>query len=320
MARSDGHGRLRLGEVVEVHGPSRSPRVRRQSARDLWPVPGDPRHEREEREISLAWVRRSRSGRRSGEWRPRGQHLGHRAVAVRHHHRLPLPLRAADDRTHRRWSRSWRRIWLRTQEPEWLRLTKFFAKLMLINFAIGVVTGIVQEFQFGMNWSDYSRFVGDVFGAPLAVEALLAFFLESTFLGLWIFGWDKLPRGLHARLHVDRPPRHARLGVVHPGGQLLDAAPGRLPVQRRHRPRRAHRLLGGDVQQGPARDLPARHPRGLHDRRRLRPRRLGLALRLASGTSADRRPTGWGSGSAPGSIADRRPRGRASAATSRARS
>ncbi len=87
--------------------------------------------------------------------------------------------------------------WLRSRNPEWLRLTKFFAKLMLINFAIGVVTGIVQEFQFGMNWSDYSRFVGDVFGAPLAVEALLAFFLESTFLGLWIFGWDKLPRGLH---------------------------------------------------------------------------------------------------------------------------
>ena len=89
-------------------------------------------------------------------------------------------------------------LWLRTRSPDWLRLTKFFGKLMLINFAIGVVTGIVQEFQFGMNWSDYSRFVGDVFGAPLAVEALLAFFLESTFLGLWIFGWDKLPRGLHA--------------------------------------------------------------------------------------------------------------------------
>lgn len=89
-------------------------------------------------------------------------------------------------------------LWLRTRNPDWLRLTKFFGKLMLINFAIGVVTGIVQEFQFGMNWSDYSRFVGDVFGAPLAVEALLAFFLESTFLGLWIFGWDKLPRGLHA--------------------------------------------------------------------------------------------------------------------------
>ncbi|WP_028659506.1 cytochrome ubiquinol oxidase subunit I [Nocardioides insulae] len=88
-------------------------------------------------------------------------------------------------------------IWLKTKNPDWYRLTRFFGKLMLINFAIGVATGLVQEFQFGMNWSDYSRFVGDIFGAPLAVEALLAFFLESTFLGLWIFGWDKLPRGLH---------------------------------------------------------------------------------------------------------------------------
>ncbi|MCF6379301.1 cytochrome ubiquinol oxidase subunit I [Nocardioides KLBMP 9356] len=88
--------------------------------------------------------------------------------------------------------------WLRTGHEKWLRLTKFFGKLFLINFAIGVVTGIVQEFQFGMNWSDYSRFVGDVFGAPLAVEGLLAFFLESTFLGLWIFGWDRLPAKVHA--------------------------------------------------------------------------------------------------------------------------
>jgi cytochrome d ubiquinol oxidase subunit I len=88
--------------------------------------------------------------------------------------------------------------WLRSGREEYLRLTKFFGKLFLINFAIGVVTGIVQEFQFGMNWSDYSRFVGDIFGAPLAIEGLLAFFLESTFLGLWIFGWGKLPPKLHA--------------------------------------------------------------------------------------------------------------------------
>lgn len=88
-------------------------------------------------------------------------------------------------------------IWYKTNNESFLRLTKFFGKLFLINFAIGVVTGIVQEFQFGMNWSEYSRFVGDVFGAPLALEALLAFFLESTFLGLWIFGWDKLPKKLH---------------------------------------------------------------------------------------------------------------------------
>jgi cytochrome d ubiquinol oxidase subunit I len=88
--------------------------------------------------------------------------------------------------------------WVRTRKEEYLRLTRFFGKLFLINFALGVVTGIVQEFQFGMNWSDYSRFVGDVFGAPLAIEGLLAFFLESTFIGLWIFGWDRLPPAVHA--------------------------------------------------------------------------------------------------------------------------
>jgi len=87
--------------------------------------------------------------------------------------------------------------WVVTKKDRWLRLTKFFGKLFLINFAIGVVTGIVQEFQFGMTWSAYSRFVGDVFGAPLAMEALAAFFVESTFLGLWIFGWDKLNKKVH---------------------------------------------------------------------------------------------------------------------------
>jgi len=87
--------------------------------------------------------------------------------------------------------------WVRTRNPQWLRLTKFFGKLFLINFAIGVATGIVQEFQFGMNWSSYSRFVGDIFGAPLAIEGLLAFFIESTFLGLWIFGWERLSPRLH---------------------------------------------------------------------------------------------------------------------------
>jgi cytochrome bd ubiquinol oxidase subunit I len=87
--------------------------------------------------------------------------------------------------------------WYRTGRAEYLRATKFFGGLFLINFAMGVVTGIVQEFQFGMNWSAYSTFVGDVFGAPLAMEALLAFFLESTFIGLWIFGWERLPRRVH---------------------------------------------------------------------------------------------------------------------------
>ena len=88
-------------------------------------------------------------------------------------------------------------MWFKTGNEKWLRLTKFYGKLLLINFALGVATGIVQEFQFGMNWSEYSRYVGDVFGAPLAMEALIAFFLESTFLGLWIFGWDRLPKAVH---------------------------------------------------------------------------------------------------------------------------
>jgi cytochrome d ubiquinol oxidase subunit I len=87
--------------------------------------------------------------------------------------------------------------WVITGKDWWYRMTKFFGKLFMINFALGVATGIVQEFQFGMNWSEYSRFVGDVFGAPLAMEALVAFFMESTFLGLWIFGWTRLPKLVH---------------------------------------------------------------------------------------------------------------------------
>jgi cytochrome d ubiquinol oxidase subunit I len=126
--------------------------------------------------------------------------------------------------------------WYRTGKLHYLRATKFFGKLFLINFAIGVVTGIVQEFQFGMNWSSYSRFVGDIFGAPLAIEGLLAFFLESTFLGLWIFGWDRLPKKVHlASIWL------AAMGTVlsayfilaanawmqHPVGYVLNAEKGR---------------------------------------------------------------------------------------------
>jgi cytochrome d ubiquinol oxidase subunit I len=88
-------------------------------------------------------------------------------------------------------------LWHRSGNPEWRRLTRFFGTLLLINVAIGVVTGLVQEFEFGMNWSAYSRYVGDVFGGPLAMEGLAAFFLESTFLGLWLFGWDRLPPRVH---------------------------------------------------------------------------------------------------------------------------
>ena len=88
-------------------------------------------------------------------------------------------------------------LYVRTGDEGYRAMTRFWGKLFLINFAMGVVTGIVEEFQFGMNWATYSRFVGDIFGAPLAIEALLAFFLESTFLGVWIFGWDRLSKGLH---------------------------------------------------------------------------------------------------------------------------
>ena len=89
-------------------------------------------------------------------------------------------------------------LYARRGDEVYKRMTKFWGKLFVINFAMGVVTGLVLEFQFGMNWSNYSRFMGDIFGAPLAIEALMAFFLESTFLGIWIFGWDKLPKGIHA--------------------------------------------------------------------------------------------------------------------------
>ena len=90
-----------------------------------------------------------------------------------------------------------RSAWVRTRNPAHLGLTMFFGRLFLIIFVLGTVTGIVQEFQFGMNWSEYSRFVGDVFGAPLAFEGLLAFFLESTFIGLWVFGWNRLKPRIH---------------------------------------------------------------------------------------------------------------------------
>ena len=124
-------------------------------------------------------------------------------------------------------------IWHRTGDDAWLRLTRFFGTLLLINFAIGVATGLVQEFQFGMSWSVYSNFVGGVFGAPLAIEGLAAFMLEATFLGLWIFGWNQLPPRVHLATIWIVALGHVAVGVLHPGGQLVDAAPGRLQDRRR---------------------------------------------------------------------------------------
>ncbi|MCL2101416.1 MAG: cytochrome ubiquinol oxidase subunit I [Fibromonadales bacterium] len=91
----------------------------------------------------------------------------------------------------------WETMAYRSGNSDDERVSRFWGRLFLLNFAAGVVTGIVLEFQFGMNWAEYSRFVGDVFGVPLALEALLAFFIESTFLGLWMFGRNILPRGIH---------------------------------------------------------------------------------------------------------------------------
>ncbi len=88
-------------------------------------------------------------------------------------------------------------LYVRTGDELYLRMTKFWGKLFLINFVVGVVTGITLEFQFGMNWAEYSKYVGDIFGVPLAIEATVAFFLESVFIGLWIFGWDRVSKKVH---------------------------------------------------------------------------------------------------------------------------
>ncbi|QGN45478.1 cytochrome ubiquinol oxidase subunit I [Micromonospora sp. WMMD558] len=90
--------------------------------------------------------------------------------------------------------------WVLTDKPVYERLTRFWGQLYVINYVLGIATGIVMEFQFGLNWSGLSRYVGNVFGAPLAIETLVAFFLESTFLGMWIFGWHRLRRGVHLAL------------------------------------------------------------------------------------------------------------------------
>ena len=133
-------------------------------------------------------------------------------------------------------------MWHRTRDERWLRLTHFFGTLFLINFAIGVATGLVQEFQFGMNWSVYSKFVGNVFGAPLAIEGLAAFFLEATFLGALDL---RLEPPLAARAPgdaLDRRGRNVDVGVLHPGRELVDAAPRR--VRDRERRGAADQRLG----------------------------------------------------------------------------
>ena len=127
--------------------------------------------------------------------------------------------------------------YVKTGDEMYKRMAKFWGKIFLINFAIGVVTGIVQEFQFGMNWSEYSRFMGDIFGAPLAIEALLAFYMESTFIGLWVFGWDKLTKKQHliAAWLVGIGSNLSAIWILiansfmqHPQGYTLDPETGRV--------------------------------------------------------------------------------------------
>ena len=164
--------------------------------------------------------------------------------------------------------------------PTYLRLTRFFGKLMLINFAIGVVTGIVQEFQFGMNWSAYSRYVGDIFGAPLAMEALAAFFLESTFLGLWIFGWGRLSPRLHLAIDLRRRVRHRRSAPTSSWPPTRGCSTR--SATRSTTPRgRAEMTSIGKVLTNSTLLYAFPHTIGaaVHDRRHDRGRRLGLASR-----------------------------------------
>ena len=130
--------------------------------------------------------------------------------------------------------------------PEYLRLTRFFGTLLVINVAVGVVTGLVQEFQFGMNWSAYSRFVGDVFGAPLAMEGLAAFFLESVFLGLWLFGWDRLstPACTWPRSGRSRSAVRCRRAFIMAANSWMQRPVG-YAAQPGDWPGPAHRHLGG---------------------------------------------------------------------------
>ena len=124
----------------------------------------------------------------------------------------------------------------RTGNEFWKRTARFWMKLFGINFAVGVATGLILEFEFGTNWSNYSWFVGDIFGAPLAIEGILAFFMEATFIAVMFFGWDKVSKGFHLA--------STWLCLVDIGSQCLDAESGRYGIQSRHGTQRNDRLLG----------------------------------------------------------------------------
>ena len=155
-------------------------------------------------------------------------------------------------------------------------MTKFWGVLFGINFALGVATGITMEFQFGMNWAYYSHYVGDIFGAPLAIEGLMAFFLEATFVGLFFFGWDKLSARAHLVVTWLVALGTQPLGAVDPDRQRLDAESGRRGLQSRHDAHGSHRLHGRAVQPGRAGEVRPHRFGRLCLRRRLRARRFGL--------------------------------------------
>ena len=153
-------------------------------------------------------------------------------------------------------------VYVRTGDEDYRRMARFWGKIFIINFAVGVVTGITLEFQFGTNWSRYSKYVGDIFGSLLAIEATLAFFLESTFLAVWIFGWKRLSPKLHCvciwlvafASNLSRP--------VDPDRQCLDAASGGLRPQKW--PGRTLGLSGGSHPAICLSDLLPYRQRGLH--------------------------------------------------------
>jgi cytochrome d ubiquinol oxidase subunit I len=166
-------------------------------------------------------------------------------------------------------------VYVMTGRPIWRQMTKFWATLFGINFVLGVATGITMEFQFGMNWSYYSHYVGDIFGAPLAIEGLMAFFLEATFVGLMFFGWDKLSKRATCG-HLARRHRLELLGALDPDRQRLDAEPGRRGVQPDDHADGDDVVLRRALQRGGAGEVRPHRQRGLRHRLGLRPRRLGL--------------------------------------------
>ena len=158
-------------------------------------------------------------------------------------------------------------VYVMTGRAIWRDMVRFWGVLFGINFAMGVATGITMEFQFGTNWAYYAHYVGDIFGAPLAIEGLMAFFLEATFVGLFFFGWDRLSQVQHLVVTCLLALGDQPLGAVDPDRQRLDAEPGRRALQCRHHAHGGDRFRRGDLQSGrPGQVRPYRQRRLCHRR------------------------------------------------------